>query len=75
MDNISRRELFKSLARGAALTALASLGWAGTRGKSPATEGECVNAGVCRGCPQVEICVRPGALMLRGYGEPGNAGK
>lgn len=62
----SRRELFRAAGRGAALAALAAVGGVLTaRGRSRLSGQECVNAGICRGCPAIGDCGLPQALSAR----------
>ena len=65
----SRRELFRAAGRGAALAALAAVGGALTaRGRSRLPGQECVNGGICRGCPAFGGCGLPQALSARQAG-------
>ena len=56
-----RREFFRSLGRAAALGALGLLGAGAVWRRS----GECVNRGVCTGCPALVTCPLPTAQSVR----------
>ncbi|HTZ51808.1 MAG TPA: hypothetical protein VMF68_09120 [Spirochaetia bacterium] len=64
-DEMSRREFLRLLGRVGAGAALGVLGFRLLRrGRKPARE-ECVNDGVCRGCPTFQACGLPAALSAR----------
>ena len=62
---VSRRELFRAIGRGAALAAVAAGVWlAWRRGRSAAGE-KCINRGICRGCQAYDDCRLPAALSRK----------
>jgi hypothetical protein len=67
-DNLGRRDFFRKLAAGVALSALGALTafLAGKRGAQATSAGQtCGNRGLCRGCPMFDACGLPQALSAK----------
>ncbi|HUS48042.1 MAG TPA: hypothetical protein VM098_07980 [Phycisphaerae bacterium] len=62
----TRRELFTSAGRYAALAGIAALAWLlGGRGKQAPPRGSCTNDGLCRSCSKLQQCILPAAQYTR----------
>ena len=76
-DGMGRRQFFRAIGRGTALAAIAAAAVVLVRrsraGKSPA-EQDCVNLGICRGCPVYDGCALPQALSRKNAGSQHSLG-
>ncbi len=65
-DKLTRRGLFRSVARGAAAAGIATVGWLLVRGgRRGRPQSECINGARCRGCPLLDGCILPPAQYTR----------
>jgi len=63
----TRRELVRSIGRGAALVGVALLAaWLVRRGGGGGRDGaKCINRGICRGCAAFKDCLLPAAASAK----------
>jgi len=64
---MNRREFLKSIGRYAILTGLFAGGGIllGRRKITPKPTQECINLGICKGCPVLDDCTLPLALSMK----------